>query len=62
VGPRLSPLELPEREAMVRALVRSGGRVDAAARSLGLSRATLYRRIRRYRIDLAAYAGDPVSD
>ena len=62
VGPRLTALEQLEREAMVRALIRSGGRVDAAARSLGLSRATVYRRIRHYRIDLAGYAADAVSD
>ena len=61
-GPRLTPLELLEREAMVRALTRYDGRVSAAARSLGLSRATLYRRIRHYRIDLAGYAADAVSD
>src|SRR5918997_2647312 len=50
-GPRLTPLELLEREAMVRALTRYDGRVSAAARSLGLSRATLYRRIPHYPID-----------
>ena len=61
-GPRLTPLELLEREAMVRALTRYGGRVNAAARSLGLSRATVYRRIRHYRIDLAGHAEDAVSD
>jgi transcriptional regulator of acetoin/glycerol metabolism len=36
-----------ERRAVVRALARSGGNMSAAARSLGISRATLYRHIKR---------------
>ena len=52
-GPRLTSLEELEREAVVDALDRHGGRVELAGRELGLSRATMYRRIRRYRIDLA---------
>lgn len=53
-GPRLTSLEELEREAVLDALDRHGGRVEAAGRELGLSRATMYRRVRRYRIDLAA--------
>ncbi len=53
-GPRLTALEQLEREAMVDALMRCGGRVAEASRELGLSRATTYRRIRHYRIDLGA--------
>jgi transcriptional regulator of acetoin/glycerol metabolism len=51
-GPRLTALERLEREALVDALTRCGGRVTEAARDLGLSRATAYRRIRHYRIDV----------
>lgn len=36
-----------ERAAIVRALARSGGNVSAAARALGIGRATLYRRMGR---------------
>jgi transcriptional regulator of acetoin/glycerol metabolism len=54
-GPRLTALERLEREAMVDALARCGGRVTEAARDLGLSRATTYRRIRHYRIDLTGF-------
>lgn len=53
-GPRLTSLEELEREAMVEALERHRGRILDAGRELGLSRATMYRRIRRYRIDLTA--------
>ena len=54
-GPYLSRLERLEREALVEALTRSAGRVTEVARDLGLSRATTYRRIRHYRIDLSAF-------
>ncbi len=40
-----------ERAAVVRALARSGGNVTAAARALGVGRATLYRRMRRLGIE-----------
>ena len=43
-GPYLTPLERLEREALVEALTHRAGRVPAAARDLGLSRATAYRR------------------
>jgi transcriptional regulator of acetoin/glycerol metabolism len=48
-------LEQMERAAMLAALRRTRGRVQEAARELGLSRATAYRRIRRYRINLASF-------
>jgi len=44
-------LERAERAALVRALTRAGGNVSEAARSLGLGRATLYRRMKRLGID-----------
>lgn len=46
----LTPLESLERDAIARALIESGGdRAEAAAR-LGISRATIYRKIRTYGI------------
>ena len=47
-------LEELEREAMIEALDRHQGRVADAGRDLGLSRATMYRRIRHYRIERAS--------
>lgn len=48
---RLTPIEEAERQAIVEALSESGGNKRAAASYLGVSRTTLYRAIRRYRID-----------
>jgi transcriptional regulator of acetoin/glycerol metabolism len=42
-----SGFEKAERAAVVRALVRADDNVSDAARSLGVSRATLYRRMKR---------------
>lgn len=39
--------EKAERAAVIRALTRAGGNVSAAARALGVGRATLYRRMQR---------------
>lgn len=49
----LHGFERGERAAVVRALARAQGNVSAAARALGVGRATLYRRMARLRI------GDP---
>jgi sigma-54 dependent transcriptional regulator, acetoin dehydrogenase operon transcriptional activator AcoR len=46
----LSPLESIERDAIVQSLFDHGGSKIRAARALGLSRATMYRRIREYGI------------
>jgi transcriptional regulator of acetoin/glycerol metabolism len=46
----LSPLESIERDAVVDALVNAGGNRVEAARHLGMSRATIYRKIRYYGI------------
>jgi transcriptional regulator of acetoin/glycerol metabolism len=43
-------LEAAEREACVRALQKTGGNVARAARILGVVKATLYAKIRRYGI------------
>lgn len=43
-----SPLERAEREAILETLRRTGGDKDAAARELGISRRTLYRRLRDF--------------
>jgi len=46
----LSPLESMERDAIVRSLADAGGHKVAAAATLGMSRATIYRKIREYGI------------
>ncbi|WP_299360471.1 GAF domain-containing protein [uncultured Paracoccus sp.] len=43
----LAGFERAERAAVIRALARADGNVSAAARALGVGRATLYRRMRR---------------
>lgn len=47
---RLSRIETVERDEIARALTRPGSTVTQAAQELGLSRATLYRRITQYGI------------
>jgi transcriptional regulator of acetoin/glycerol metabolism len=52
VGRRtLTPLEALERDAITRALADHGGNKGKAAEHLGMSRATIYRKIRGYNID-----------
>ena len=46
----LSPLESIERDAIVQSLLDNGGNKIRAARALGMSRATIYRRIHEYGI------------
>jgi transcriptional regulator of acetoin/glycerol metabolism len=46
----LSPLESMERDAIVRSLLDTEGNKVRAARSLGMSRATIYRKIHEYGI------------
>ncbi|GAB3289354.1 sigma-54-dependent Fis family transcriptional regulator [Parasphingorhabdus pacifica] len=48
----LTPIESMERDAIVRSLAENGGNRARAARTLGISRATIYRRINEYGIDL----------
>jgi len=43
----MSGFDLAERATMIRALARAEGNVSAAARALGIGRATLYRRMSR---------------
>jgi transcriptional regulator of acetoin/glycerol metabolism len=52
----LSPLESIERDAIVQSLLDHGGNKIRAARALGMSRATIYRRIHEYGI-VTAQAG-----
>jgi len=47
---RLSPMETLERDAIVEALAVHDGDKGAAAQSLGVSRATVYRKIRHYEL------------
>lgn len=47
---RLSPLESMERDAIVNSLADAGGNKAKAARALGMSRATIYRKIHEYGI------------
>ncbi|MGV9254368.1 sigma-54-dependent Fis family transcriptional regulator [Streptomyces sp. NPDC003697] len=53
---RLSQLERLECDAIVTALRRAGGNKSEAASLLGISRATLYRKIRSYGVDLGTTA------
>jgi transcriptional regulator of acetoin/glycerol metabolism len=46
----LSPLEAIERDAIVQALLDCGGNKLKAAKSLGMSRATIYRKVHEYGI------------
>ncbi|WP_405895777.1 regulator [Streptomyces sp. NBC_00104] len=46
---RLSPMEHAERSAILEALQRNGGNKARTAASLGIARATLYRKLRGYR-------------
>lgn len=55
VGRRnLTPLEALERDAITRALHDHGGNKELAAQHLGMSRATIYRKIKAYTIDIRA--------
>lgn len=49
---RLTPIEALERDAIVQALLDNSQRASAAAEELGMSRATIYRKLRRYGISL----------
>jgi transcriptional regulator of acetoin/glycerol metabolism len=49
-----SSLEQTEHDAIVRSLQQAHGNVAVAARSLGISRSTLYRKIGRYGLDRLA--------
>jgi sigma-54 dependent transcriptional regulator, acetoin dehydrogenase operon transcriptional activator AcoR len=51
----LSPLESIERDAIVRVLIDSDGNKAKAARSLGMSRATIYRKIHEFGIVATAH-------
>jgi hypothetical protein len=52
----LTPLESMERDAIVRSLQDTHTDKKQAAEALGMSRATIYRKIRKYGIDVQAYA------
>jgi transcriptional regulator of acetoin/glycerol metabolism len=48
----LTPLEAIECDAIVNALLETGGNKGGAAQQLGMSRATIYRKVRDYGISL----------
>lgn len=54
---KLTPIENAERGAIVAALANANGNRSAAARSLGIGRTTLYRKIRVHRIDESDASG-----
>ena len=47
-APEILPLEQVERQAVVQALEASGNNVSEAAQALGINRATLYRKLKKY--------------
>jgi two-component system, NtrC family, response regulator HydG len=47
-----------ERQAILEALTKTGGKVQDAAHILGLSQATMYRKVKRYSINLADFTGE----
>jgi transcriptional regulator of acetoin/glycerol metabolism len=49
-SPELSPVQ--ERDELLRILRRAGGNQSAAARMLGVSRVTVWKRMKKHRIDL----------
>ena len=50
--PPPEPMPAPEREQLLRALRQAGGNQSAAARILGVSRVTVWKRMKKHRIDL----------
>jgi DNA-binding NtrC family response regulator len=52
-SPLKQALATPERQLILDALERSGWRRDVAARSLGINRTTLYKKLKRLGLDLA---------
>ena len=56
-GPEAAPLKqalaTPERQLIVAALEQAGWRRDVAARTLGINRTTLYKKLKRLGMDLA---------
>ena len=58
-GARGDVLAEAERRTIVRALSRAGGNLSAAARLIGISRSTLYRKLASYDIDNTIGAAKP---
>ena len=50
--PSAEPLEARERDELVRVLRQVGGNQSAAARQLGVSRVTVWKRMKKHHIDL----------
>jgi len=52
-SPLKQALAMPERHLIIEALEKSGWRRDVAARSLGINRTTLYKKLKRLGMDVA---------
>jgi PAS domain S-box-containing protein len=50
-----------EREKLINALRRFGGNQSETARALGVSRVTIWKRVKKYKIDMAAELGRPAA-
>ena len=55
---RLTPMEWMTRSAIVAALQANGGSKELAAEALGMSRASIYRKIKAFDIDVDDLPGD----
>jgi transcriptional regulator of acetoin/glycerol metabolism len=58
-APEAARLEEFEQLAIVRALESAQGNLTQAARALGISRGTLYRKVQRYHLESVIKASDP---
>ena len=54
-------LEAMERDYISQVLQAEGGRVETAARKLGIPRSTLYAKLKQYKLDLCAQAASSSS-
>ena len=60
-GGHLTALERAERQALITALREANGDREAAARDLGISRATIYRKLKRLKVTVPPGHGGPTA-
>ena len=60
-GGHLTALERAERQALTTALREANGDREAAARDLGISRATIYRKLKRLKVTVPPGHGGPTA-